>query len=127
MTKPEIFQPFCFPAYAYVRRLRLVLQNSDIQIVDDDASKKYSASLISRLPLDMISLLPENAGFATLLNFIESWDRPQTTTSSVMNEVRSDVRPSYQFGEMKRRLKEVVKNVADDWPGSRCAKNSVEN
>jgi len=108
MSEPkieDIVPAFGLPASLYVRRIKLVCQNSGINITDAEDCKKYTSILISRLPLDMIDILPTEMGFKTLLEFVESWGGVEASATDTLSDVRCDIRPSLQHAELIKRLK----------------------
>jgi hypothetical protein len=124
----SLIPPFTYPAHSWVKKLRIIFECSDLDLTDNNVITKYLPIIISKLPPEIIDIMPSKCSISELLNFIESYDAKQISISEILSKKASlyDL-PSVLYNISKNKFKSALSEQFSDLAIDELAWNDVKS
>lgn len=118
MATVKDLPPFSYPAYKYAHRLTIYFEVLEFDILDiknKDISKQYAAAITSKLPFELLTILPTKPDLTAVLKCLTDFDSERDTISSIIHSSgKCNATPSLQFHTQYAKLRSVMDVKVDD-------------
>lgn len=99
---------FSTPVFEWSQRIKSILATSSVDLLDEHVSSKLNTVIISKLPLNILQLLPGNIlpSVQNTLNFLLHFDRPLANPADVFTPgiLPIQLKPSHLYQHSKFRV-----------------------
>lgn len=108
-TLATIIPVFSYPASEWAAKLKIVFEAADIKIHDGATQKKVLPLLLSKLPSDILNIVPNHKDLDDVLDFLRSYDKTSVSLDEILrSKYTVDSKPSIYFRNLQQKVKKAL-------------------